>query len=239
MRSPGPLSFDFASLFTPLVRNVFIVLGAIYAVELIGGSALTALGALMPFGASWQPWQPFTFPFVHGPPDVALWTFLGLFFFLQAVVSAMGRRRFWWSTVAVWFAAVAGKIGVEALGVLPAAPVFGIGWWCVALTVWFGLFNRGAQILLAFVIPVRADWVAWGTGLVCLVRFVYYKDTGSLFYLLAFGVAVALVYVDADGFRRWRLLRRKAKIERDLSKFQVIDGGKDRPRRTDSRDWVN
>jgi hypothetical protein len=115
----------------------------------------------------------------------------------------------------------------------------GMGWFSVALTVWFGLANKGATILLMFVIPIRADYVAWGTGAVCLGRFAYYKDTGSLFLVFAFAAAVACFHANPDSYRRWRLLRKKARIEKDLARFQVIDGGKDRPRRADPKDWVN
>jgi hypothetical protein len=191
-------------------------------------------------GTGFLPWQPLTFPFIQGEPRDVLWMFLGLFFFLQTTVDSMGLRRMAWSTLFVWFFACVVKFTAEAVGFLAPAPVVGFGFWVEALVVWFGLLHRGAQIRLMFVLPIKAEYMAWGSGVLALLYLLFYRDTGSLHAVAAWVGAWAVITFDTDMFRRWRLQQRKRKIEKELGKFEVIDGGRTgRPRRADPNDWVN
>ena len=234
-------------MWTPLVRNTILVLFGLYVIELVlGWQEVGRLLAMWPIsggalvGSSFAPWQPLTFPFVQGEPRDVIWQFVAIFFFLQPTADALGQRRLWFSTLFVWAFACAVKFAAEAVGFLSAVPIVGCGFWVEALVVWFGFSHRGQPVRFMLFIPMRAEFLAWGSGLLSLLYLLFSRDTASLFMVAAFGAAWASSGFDPDIFRRWRLQRRKRKIERELSKFQVIDGGKTaRPRRADPNDWVN
>lgn len=215
----------------------------LYVVQLVVGWQLVlALFALWPIvgGTGFSPWQPFTFPFVQGEPGSVIWQFIALFFFLQPTADAMGMRRLWISTAFVWLFATAVKFSAEALGILTPAPVYGFGFWVEALVAWFGFLHKGQPVRFMLFLPMRAEMLAWASGLLCLLYLLFSRDTAALHMLAAFGAAWASLWFDPDMFRRWRLQRRKDKIVREQTKFEVIDGGKtSRPRRADPNDWVN
>lgn len=240
MSPPGGNPF-----WTPLVRNVILTLFGVYVVQLVvGWQVVLALFALAPLGGGLMPWQPFSFTFVGAEPGGMLWQFVGVFFFLQPVVDTLGRRRFWWSTLFVWGFALVVKLGAEALGVLAPTPTFGFAWWVDALVAWFGFSNRGQPVRMMFFLPMRAEMLAWIAGILSLLYVLFSRDTASLHMLAAFVGAWIILHLEPGALRRLRLRLKKAKIERQLSRFEVIDGGKEgaageRPRRGDPKDWVN
>jgi membrane associated rhomboid family serine protease len=241
MQRPTTPSFDTSSFWTPLVRNVMLTLFGLYVVELvIGWQRCLPWLALFPPGQGLLPWQPLTFSFMGGDPRSMLWQFVGVFFFLQQVVDAMGARRFWLSTLFAWGFALCFKLGAELAGVLAPAPALGFGWWVDAMVCWFGLLHRDAQVRMMFVLPVRAEILAWGSGLLSLLYLLFSRDTASLHMFAAWLGAFLVLRLDPGIFRRLRLRWKKRQIERELGRFEVIEGGKgERPRRSDPKDWVN
>ncbi len=231
----------FGTQWTPLVRNVILTLFAIYVVGLLAGvSRVMPLFGLMPVGGGLLPWQPLTFSFVGGAPGSMLWQFVGVFFFLQPVVDAMSQRRMWLCTLFTWGFALVVKIVAELVGALDPAPVIDFGWWVTALVTWFGFTHRGAEVRLMFVLPVKAEMLAWLGGLLALLYVLFSRDTASLHMLAAFVGAWIALQIEPGTWRRLKLRWKKRKIERELGKFEVIEGGRaERPRRGDPKDWVN
>ena len=123
---------------------------------------------------------------------------------------------------------------------LPGA-VSGPFWWLDAMLVWFALTNRGAQVRWMMVLPLKAEVVAWLVGLLSLLNLAAYRDVNSAHLVFAWLAAWATTWLDGGSFRRWKLGRRKRAIEKELTKFQVLEGGKDhdRPRRQKPSDYTN
>ncbi len=230
---------------TPRTRNVLLALFAIYVAQLLLPGVLEAWLAWQPFGQGFLPWQPITAFALGGPtPFAACLEWLAVFFLLAPVERGLGKRDAWFGILAAWTAGVAlglvlttvGAVGVPSGGYLGLAPLL------AALVAFFGWANPGARILIAFILPVRADLVAWATGLLSFLYLLYARDLGSALAFGAWAGAWAWMRLGGTGaLRRWGLHARRRKIERDLRKFEVIDGGRTAggPRRTKPEEWVN
>jgi len=184
--APGGFSFDV----TELTRRVLIALVAMYVVQLfltewLGLPLYQYLGWWWQPSGAFYPWQVFTAYLLNGPgPLAAFFDWLAIFFFLGPAERAFGRRglvRAAALTIAV--SAILGFL-MLATGAVSANGVFiGLNPMITALIVLFGLTNPNASILLFFVLPIRAAWIAWGTGLFAFLNFLAYRDLNSALWL--------------------------------------------------------
>ena len=237
---------------TPLVKKVLIVLILLYMVQIFalkplhltpGNDPLRAEGLTWLYlwdldSGFWRPWQPITAFFLNGGILAASLDWLMVFFFLGSVQQLIGNKRLakgmvWTAVVAILF-----SHGIMALtGTLESGPqVPGIAFrglepFLISLLVIFGLAQPNAKILLLFVLPIKASWVAWVSGLIALL--VFMTKTNMTTSLILGGWVGGYVFVRSGFgninrfFERYRLLRKKKKLEKELSKFTVLDGGKD------------
>jgi hypothetical protein len=230
---------------TPRTRNVLLALFAVYVAQLLLPGTLEAWLAWQPFGKGFLPWQPLTSFVLGGPtPLAACLEWLALFFLLAPVERGLGVRDAWVGILVAWGVAVTLSLGLAGLGVVGVPPggYLGVAPLVAALVGFFGWSHPGARILLAFVIPVRADLVAWATGLLSFLYLLYARDLGSALAFGGWAGAWGWMRLGGTGaLRRWGLLARRRRIERDLRKFEVIDGGRagGGPRRTKPEEWVN
>lgn len=223
---------------TPLVRNVLIVLFALYVVELLARNAMSLpIDALSwhAFGQGFALWQPVTRYLVQG--NAVLGVVLGgvvLYFFVPAM-----QRMFELSRVIE--ALIAGAIGGTVVGmILDAAGLAGgvaTGWQplITVLLVLFGLKIPDASILLFFILPIPAKVIAWGTGAIAFLMLLATFDLASADYFGTWLGAVAWWYTRGPAGRRRKLMRDASRIEQELQRFQVLDGGKG----DDGDDWVH
>ncbi|GDX81900.1 hypothetical protein LBMAG42_37110 [Deltaproteobacteria bacterium] len=239
-RPPTP-PLDLARMWSPRVRATIGVLVVAYIVELAFSGALEPILSLRGLGAGFQPWQPLTYTLIQGEPVSAVFGWVGVFFFMDMAHAGMGARRFWVSTFITWALATFGSLMIGLTGLLQATYVFGPWWWLDAMLVWFAFKNRDAQVRWMMVLPMKAEVIAWLVLLLSVLRLAYYRDVASAHLVFAWFAAWATVWIDGDTWRRWKLLRRKKAIEKELSKFQVLDGGRgqERPRRQKPDDWAN
>ncbi|MDP2312558.1 MAG: hypothetical protein Q8P41_06600 [Pseudomonadota bacterium] len=241
----GLPGLDLGSNWTPLTRNVIVTLFAIYVVQLLSQGAITDLFAWQPFGAGFQPWQVVT-AFLLGSPD-PLWAvldWLALFFFLAPVENLIGRRGLVQALGVAWAVAVAVSATLIALGVVGmAGPYMGIGPFLAALLGLFGFLMPQAQIRIYFVLPIKAIWIAWATGLLSFLYLLASRDLGSALTFFAWGGASVWLAIRNGAARRFQLRWKKRQVERKLSRFEVIEGGRTpekRPKRgSDPGDWVH
>lgn len=221
---------------TPLTRNVLIGLVALYVVQVILANwvrlpVLEVLG----WGSPWserfpfRPWQPVTAFFLNGPtPFNALIEWLVLYFFLPPAEMTLGRRGLVRVLLVSWVAAVAVSLPLLYLGVVGVSmPYLGLDCFLTALIVVFGLSQPHARILLFFVLPIRASWVAWGTGLVSFLYFLYSRELVSSVAFFGWCGAVLWMYGGTNVLRRWLDRRGPRRPRRKDSRFHVIDGGRD------------
>jgi membrane associated rhomboid family serine protease len=237
---------------TPLVKKVLGILIILYVIQVFAlkpQSITPGSDPIVPRGFTWlylwdlnsgfwRPWQPLTaFLFNRGVFAAAL-DWLMVFFFLGSVEQLVGTKRLakgmiWTAVVAILFAHVAmlltGTLGPEPIG--PSIAFRGLEPFLISLLVIFGLAQPNAQILLFFVLPIKAAWMAWVSGLLALLVFITSTTMstalilggwlgGYVFVRSGFGNAQRL-------FERYRLILKKKKLEKELSKFRVIEGGKD------------
>lgn len=230
---------------TPLTRNVLVGLFALYVVQLLSNGVVAAWLAWWP-GATFGPWQPFTSFILPGPrPLDAIFDLILIYFTLAPLDSILGRRQLAYALGASWATAALLGILATGLGFLPhLAPAYGLTALCAALVMLLGSMMPGATFLAFFVLPVKAIWLAWGTGLLCLLNLVYYRELGAALPFFAWLGAWGYVTVRGGSFRRLSLRWKKHQIERKLAKFEVIEGGRTGGKTTSrksgtSDDWIH
>ena len=239
------------SQLTPFAKKVLIVLIGLYVVQVFALKPYELTPAdnpIRPEGVTWlylwdldsghwRPWQPFTAVFMNAGVLAAALDWLMVFFFLGSVERIVGTKRvikslLWTALISVVFAhAAMGLVGALESNATLEAPFRGLEPFLLSLLVIFGLAQPNAQILLFFVLPIRASWVAWVSGLLALLFFITKTTMGSS--LVVGGWLSGYLFVKSGFgntkrfFERYRLLRKKKKLEKELAKFTVLDGGKD------------
>ena len=231
-----PASVNLAANWTPLARAILISLIVVYVAQILSGGLMIQYLAWHPFGAGFFPWQVASSFLLSGPdPTSALFQWLGLFFFIAPVESALGRRGFAPAMGVVWVVAVVPTLILAALS-LPQMTLLGAVPMISALVALFGFLNPHAQILLFFILPIRASWLAWGTGLVTFLYLLYAPSTSTAVAFFAWVGAWGFVTLSGGGVRRIQLRWKRRKIERRMSRLTVIEGGRAGPK---GNEWVN
>ncbi len=227
---------------TRLTRNLLIALVALYMIQLVlenwlglpvlayvawwGPSGSSGLGAMF------KPWQPLSAFLINGPtPVAALVDWLVLFFFFPPAEEILGKKGTFSVLATSWFVAVLVSLPLLFLHVISApAPYLGLNCFLTALVVVFGLSRPHARILLFFVIPIKAGWVAWGTGFIAVLYFLYERSLGSSIAFFGWCGAVVWMYADGSPGRLLRKLRMRWMMRRPQGRgdqrFDVIQGGR-------------
>ena len=225
----------FGTTLTPVGKIMLIAYAAVYVVELICehwlGIPLYRLLALSPFKAgTFHIWQFATHLVVHNPgaPIGFLINCLVFYFFAGTIESALGTRQF-----LKLYAAAA--IGGAIIGLLFSSmtsfghPYGGMMASLLALIVTFGLMQPEAIILLFFVLPVKAKFIAYGTVVVTALTFLAKANVHGAYHLG--GILFSYLYLRPPGqllnlnWWRWKLFEHSQKKKK--SQFTVIDGDKD------------
>ncbi|MEL7059414.1 MAG: hypothetical protein AAGN46_05240 [Acidobacteriota bacterium] len=190
-------------------------------------------------------WQVLTYPFAsdYSGGLFFLLTLVMVWWFGGDVFRALGRRRFW---TTFGLAALAGALAALLVQFLMslgggAAPIqllqgsrMVIAFAIAAFATLFG----HAQILLFFVLPIRARWFLWIEVLFAFMAFLSTQDFAGFIGLLAIiGVTYVLLSGDGPGrmLQRLGLRFRKSRIEREMkrrrgrSNLRPIDGGRRDP----------
>jgi membrane associated rhomboid family serine protease len=167
---------------TPAVAGLLLLFVAFFLFEFFAAAGNMGISLVdvyaWPVSVRWfstlHLWQPFTYPFVHTDFLSLLFDGLGLYFFAGSLERAWGTRRF-----LLFFFADAVIVGLVMLGLSarntfgPLLQGLGPGMW-LSIIVAFATLNPFATILLAFVIPLQARWLAWITIAVEIFAFFSY-----------------------------------------------------------------
>jgi membrane associated rhomboid family serine protease len=218
--------------FTPLSKTVLVALVALYVVQLVADSWLglpvLSTFAWLPFGSGFHPWQPFTAFFLNGDPMRAFFNWLFLFFILPAVEPMFSMDRLRQFTLFTYLGSIVFGFAMLLIGAVTIrGGWFGIEPFLAGLLVLFGLSRPNATILLMFIIPIKAAWVAWGSGLLCLLNLLSGRDLGSVMWLA--GWLCGYVWLKGGimpALRKPFLRMKHQRLQKKLSRFDVIDGGK-------------
>jgi hypothetical protein len=84
-------------------------------------------------------------------------------------------------------------------------------------------------IQLFFVLPVRAIWFVWGSIAIAGLSFLAAPTLATADAVGAWLGVMGWYHYLGPGRRRRELTRQAAGIERELLRFQVLEGGKDDP----------
>ncbi len=229
-------SFGFGSNLTPLGKKMLILYGAVYVLELLCEHWLdipvAAALQLYPYDhPDFRIWQILTHPFIHHPmaPLGFLINCLVFYFFVGPVQNALGADRF---LTLFYIAALGGALCGLAFSRVSGfdAPFMGMLPSILAVIVVFGLMNPEATILLMFILPVKAKYISYGTALITLLTFLSKVNPHGAYHLggLLFGYIYfkGPKYVLDPAWIKWKYL--EWRIKRKKSRFQVIDGYKDK-----------
>ena len=135
---------------------------------------LGALRAVDIFGR-FQLWRLVTFQFLHGGTSHIFWNMFGLWMFGRVVEMQVGPRRFAWLYL---LSGVVGGLTECGLNYLLAGqgqadyihiPIVGASAGVCGVLIAFAMLNPNAQILLMFVFPIRAKWLALGYAVLTTV----------------------------------------------------------------------
>jgi membrane associated rhomboid family serine protease len=217
--------------FTPLSKMVLSTLLGIYIVQLIGESMLglpvKQTLAWHPFRGGFQPWQPFTAWFLNGDPLRTFFDWLFLFFLLPMVEEKYTRERLLRMATTTLIGTVLFAVVMVLLGVVPTQGIwYGPEPWLTALLVVVGFTRPNAVFYIMFVLPIRASWMAWGSGLMALLYLLYTRDMSSAMWLGGWICGYGFVNGGMPkGLKKWLLRRKAKKLEERLSTFDVIEGG--------------
>lgn len=221
------------------IRNLCGGLLALYVAELVARTAGLPVDLLawFPLRGGFAPWQPLTrFLVQGGDPGTVLRVVIGLaaiWFGLPQLDRGLVAR-------AAVAAAVGGTVvafALDALGIL--GPFADLGWTTplFGTFVLYGLLRPDAQILAYFVLPVTGRALVWGALGIAALMFLAQRSLGTADALGAWlGVWLWFRTLGPGGHKR-RLRARGRAIEKELSRFQVIEGGNRAPSRDDP--WVN
>ena len=231
--------------FTPLTKLLLAVLVGLYIVQQLLeswlGFPMLATFGWRPFGQGFQPWQPFTAFFLNGEVTRAFFNWLFLFFILPAVEPMFTTERLGRFALFTYLGSIVVGFVLMLTGAVHLNNVwFGIEPFLAALLVIFGLSRPNATILLMFVIPIKAAWVAWGSGLLCLLHLLSDRDLGSAMWLA--GWISGYMWLRGgigQAFRRPFLRWQNARIKKKLSTFNVIEGGKGWGKTPDNDDTIH
>jgi hypothetical protein len=232
----------------PWMRTLLMALFGLFVLEVVlrfGGLDLSFLG-WFPLGLSFEGWQPLTHFLVFGPGAGSVYqVLLGLlilYFTLPAMGATLTQRQ---------LAGAAGTIAVVAAAVAFLADLLGLvhgpafGWISVSigLIVLFGLARPTATILLFFVLPVSGKVIVWGTLGIDVLVYLAEPTLGTAEGVGAWVGAVGWWQLMGPGAKRRVLKAKKAHIEKELRRFEVIEGGRSQETQGDQGDqddrWVH
>ena len=231
---PHRTSFGFGSQITVMGKNLLILYGVIYVVELLCEHWLkipvVRYFVLFPFASdSFHIWQIITHPFLHDPgaPISFLINCLVFYFFASSVEQAFGTKRFLTLFyVAALGSAICGLLFSSVSGF--SAPFMGMMPSLLAVIVVFGLINPEATILLMFILPLKAKYLSYGTILITVLTFLAKANPYGAYHLG--GILFGYIYFKGPKNildpNLWYLKYLQWQYKRKKSQFKVVDGKK-------------
>jgi hypothetical protein len=224
-------------------KQLLIGLFVVYVAELVLNAAGLPILALAwyPTGQGFAPWQLLTRFLVQGPGVVGVLVALFVAWFIIPVLEQVLRRdQLAEATAAMAAGATILPLVADATGLFQGSVILG---WTSFITGWvvlFGLAQPDGEVRLYFVLPVTGRMIVWGSlGLYALFLLAA-PVTASLEPIGVWAGAYAWWSYRGPGARQRYLRQQAGKVERELRRFEVLDGGKSDSQSGDNRDgWVH
>jgi len=219
------------------MRQLLIGLFGLYAVELLAGNIGFSFAsfAWRPFGYGFAPYQLLTRFLVQGGEVFGvLISLLVLYFFLPTIDRLYSRQQLLQCFMCAIAAGSTFALVGDGLGMLQAAPALGWSVLIMPLVVLFGLGMPNGTVQLFFVLPIQAIWFVWGAIAIAVLSFLAHPALATADAVGSWVGVMGWYHYLGPGRRRRELTRNARSIERELQRFQVIEGGKDDP-----DDWIH
>lgn len=243
-RGPGAPSIHFP---TPprWIARLLYALGGLYLLECLlraAGAPVDALTQSAWTSTTFAWWQLATRFWVQGAgAGVFLTVAIGLaviYFLLPALDDILDRATLQSVAWAIASGALAFPLLLEITGLVPGGPLNG---WGALLTGWialFGLARPNALLYLFFVLPMPGWLFVWGSLVLAAWGLMVHPSSLSAEPVGAWLGAMGWWQLRGPPARRRHLLREAERVEAQLARFQVLDGGRShRPEGSDS--WEN
>jgi len=160
----------------PATQALLLANVAIFFLGQLLGPGLLSTFALWPLGAEFRPWQIVTYAFLHANFNHLFFNMLGLWMFGTELEHVWGQRRFVTFYFASVLAAALTQIAVNV--VMGGGPTVGASGGLFGLLLAFAMLFPNRTILLFFVIPMKAKWLALLYGVLELYQGVYVMNSG-------------------------------------------------------------
>ena len=117
-------------------------------------------------------------------------------------------------------------LGLDGIGLFRGGLATGWAPMVTVLVVLFGLKLPDAVIRLFFVLPIQASVLVWATGVITFLLLLASLDLGTADYFGTFLGTLAWWHTRGPAGRKRKLLRDADRIQQQLSRFEVLDGGR-------------
>jgi membrane associated rhomboid family serine protease len=139
----------------PATRAILLLNVAIFLLDMVTGRLLSALGALRPLSAGFEPWQLLTYAFLHENWQHIFFNMFALFMFGGPLEQFCGTRRFTVYYLACVLAAAMTQLAVQA-ATGSMEETIGASGGVFGLLLAFAIFFPRQKLLLYFAIPMPA-----------------------------------------------------------------------------------
>lgn len=189
-----PRGFGGFSVFPPIIKNLLIINGVIYFIQIIlaevvigglpGWYILNRWFALNPLSGvdaagqafNFQVWQLFTYMFMHGSFGHILFNMFALWMFGMEIENLWGSKKFLSYYLITGFAAGMLQLFFTPLLGGSAAVTIGASGAVYGVLIAFGMLFPDRKIYLYFLIPVRAKYLI---GFLVILEFLLVDSAGS------------------------------------------------------------
>lgn len=219
---------------TPAVKILLVSTGTVFLLQALSqyvlGIYLERLLGLVPelLFQRYFLWQPVTYIFLHGGLFHLLWNLLILWMFGCELERVWGRRFF---LKYFFVCGVGAGLCIALLSPYSRIPTIGASGALYGILLAYGLLFPDRQILLWFLVPIRARYFVLIIGLIAFYSTLTLPGSGVSHVAHLSGLLVGYVYL--RGWRHIRDIRQtylKWKLKRLKKKYRVIDGkGDDGP----------
>ncbi len=215
-------SFGFGATWTPAVKVLIIINGAIFVLQELVRLPLSHLLGLVPYAVIFKgwAWQLVTYMFLHGGLMHVGFNMLALWMFGSQLERVWGTREF----LRYYFITGIGA-GIINIAITPTSPIptIGASGAIFGLLLAYGVLFPNSLILLYFFIPIKAKYfVILFAGIEFIMARSYTADGVAHFAHLG-GMAVGLLYLKGSPFARrvaWQISK-KSRMQKEARQVKM------------------
>jgi len=226
----------------PWMKQLLGLLFGMYVLELVLRNTGMPVGQLEwhAFESGFAIYQPVSRYLVQGRSAVfsVMIGLLVLYFLLPGLLQMFSRQQL---TQAVLSSAVGGTVLPMLLDAVWLSGGAVMGWSVLVLTlvVLFGLANPSGTIYAFFFIPISGTLILYGSLAISLAGFILSPTLAQAEPVGVWLGTVGWWFFMGPGRRRRDLKKKAEKIEKELRRFQVLEGGLSDTPQGDQDEWIH